>query len=301
MVIYYGNDLEQINSLFLNNKDCMKLYFNGEISYIFDEINQTSLFGSPKEIVIYDADFLLDKSEQASDLINDLNSIDSQVTCLVKNDKLEKFNPIIKKLKIKTIKKNKINDFNKTDEIRKISLEQNLQFDSQDTFNKFIDHLSCNYLFVKSEIEKIKLYCGNKKVTSKDIEDIMLDNFEGNIFLLNNYLLTNQLEKSLSLYKKLINLKHQPIEIIQIISAQVFKIKLYKKALLQNLPFSQIASDLQITSFQVKQMHYVNSVSLVKIELILERLYELDLNIKKGLVDPHQSFKLFLASINLEK
>ncbi len=299
MVIYFGNDLDQINDEVLGLKDSKKIVFDGDFSSIFDEINQSSLFGQPKNIIITDADFLLDKSEEASELIDTLNKNDSEVFCLVKNDKLDKFNPIVKKLKIKLIKKNKITDFNKFDEIKKICLEENINFDSQKTFEKFVDHLANNYLFVKSEIEKIKIYCGDRKVTEKDIEEIMLDNFEGNIFLLNTYILRNQLKESLNLYNKLISLKHQPVEIIQIISSQIFKVKLYKEALNQNLPFTQINSNLQITPFQARQMAYVKDISLGKINFILDKLFELDTNIKMGLVDPNQSFKFFLAFINL--
>lgn len=300
MVIYFGNDLDQINDQVLGLKDSKRIAFNGDISFVLDEINQSSLFNNPKFVVISDAIFLLDESEQASNLIDQLNKAESEVICLVKNDKLDKFNPLIKKLKIKIIKKNKINDFNKTDEIKKLCAEEGIKFDSQQTFQKFVDHLANNYLFAKSEINKIKIYCGDSPITSQNIDEIMLDNFEGNIFLLNTYILTNQLNKSLDLYNKLISLKHQPIEIIQIISTQIFKVKLYKMALIQNLPFSQINVDLQITPFQARQMNYINHVSIQKINLILDKLFELDTNIKKGLVDPNQSFKFFLASINLE-
>ncbi|MDE6477510.1 MAG: hypothetical protein K2L48_05040, partial [Mycoplasmoidaceae bacterium] len=291
MVIYFGNDLDQINDQVLGLKDSKRITFNGDISFVLDEINQSSLFFEPKNIVISEAEFLLDKSEESSKLIEELNNNESEVICLVKNDKIDKFNPLVKKLKIKLIKKNKFNDFNKVNEIKKICAEQNIKFDSQQTFQKFVDHLANNYLFAKSEINKIKIYCGDNLVTSKNIDEIMLDNFEGNIFLLNTYILTNQLNKSLNLFNKLISLKHQPIEIIQVIATQIHKVKLYKLALIQKLSFSQINTDLQITPFQAKQMNYVNYISIEKINLILDKLFELDISIKKGLVDQNQSFK----------
>ncbi len=301
MVIYYGNDLEQINHQELKCNNPLKINYLDDISSIYDELNQLSLFNQQDAIFIYDSTFLLDKDEKVSELINFLANYHIEVYCFVKNDKLDNFNQTVKNKKIKTIKKAQINPYNKTKEVKIICDELNIKTDSYQTYNYLVDSLPENYLMIKNELNKLLIYSEGKLITKKYIDEILIKNSESNIFLLINYLLQNNINVSLDLYENLINLKYQPIEIIQIMATQLFKIKLFKKATITSCNLDAELKELKITPYQVKQLSYVNKLNLSKIEQIENAFFDLDCNIKKGLIDPYQGLKYLISSINLIK
>lgn len=301
MVIYYGNDLDQINNQDLKCNNPLKIDYLDDVSSIYDELNQISLFNQPDAVFIYNAIFLLDEDQKSSALINYLTNYEIEVYCFIKNDKLDNFNPSIKNKKIKTIKKTQINAFNKAKEVMAICDELKVKTDDYQTYNYLVDCLPDNYLMIKNELNKLLIYSEGKLITKKDIDEILIDNGESNIFSLINYLLQNNIDICINLYENLINLKHQPIEMIQIMATQLFKIKLFKKAITTSSNLDATIKELRITPYQAKQLSYVYKIPLSKIEKIEDAFFDLDCNIKKGLVDPYQGLKYLISSVNLIK
>ncbi len=297
MVVYFGNDLSQINDEILNLKNIKKINYCGDNNLVFDDLSQLTLFGSYENVVISDADFLLKQSKENEKLINFLINFDIPVFCTVKSDKIDNFcSTVANNKQVKLIKKTILNAYNKSDEIKKMCQELEIKFDSNITFNILIQSLPNNFLLIKSELNKLKLYVQDSAVTKNDLSDILIENLDSNIFQLVNYLLTNNVKSSLALYKKLINSKHQPIEIIQIMSTQLMKFKFLKMALSQGSKANEISSDLGISPYQLRQMSFINKISIEKLNRILNQLFELDCNIKKGILDPFQSLEFYLVS-----
>lgn len=297
MVVYFGNDLSQINDEILNLKNIKKINYCGDNNLVFDDLSQLTLFGSYENVVISDADFLLKQSKENEKLINFLINFDIPVFCTVKSDKIDNFcSTVANNKQVKLIKKTILNAYNKSDEIKKMCQELEIKFDSNITFNILIQSLPNNFLLIKSELNKLKLYVQDSAVTKNDLSDILIENLDSNIFQLVNYLLTNNVKSSLALYKKLINSKHQPIEIIQIMSTQLMKFKFLKMALSQGSKANEISSDLGISPYQLRQMSFINKISIEKLNRILNQLFELDCNIKKEILDPFQSLEFYLVS-----
>ena len=120
---------------------------------------------------------------------------------------------------------------------------------------------------------------------------------EENAFLLFNYLIDNKNMEAVTLYRDLKNSNVEPVTLINMIANQ-FRL-LNRVSYLARHGYDQdgIASELNINPIRAKILKKNSMVvSQKSITRTLEDLYQLDLNIKSGLVDRFYSFELFLIN-----
>ena len=120
---------------------------------------------------------------------------------------------------------------------------------------------------------------------------------EENAFLLFNYLLDNKNIEAVSLYRDLKSNNVEPVTLISMIANQFRLLNRVSYLARKRYEVDAIAQELNINPVRAKILRKNSFViSSKRINQTLEDLYQLDLNIKSGLVDRFYSFELFLIN-----
>lgn len=300
--IIYSND-ENLNKFSLENniskfknQDILIFDYADNALDIINGIKQTSFFNDFKCILIKNASFL---THELNDFENELielllSSNDKEIILVVKSLKLSENKTIqnfIKKANL--IKPKKMTDFDKEKKIIFLIKENNINI--QNNAQKLlISLLPLDEKIIINEIKKIKEL--NLELIDKNIiEKFIVDYNSNNVF----DIITSFLKKDIVLcnktLEKLLLQKYQPIELIQIMATQLFNIKLMKWCLSTNNISNSILLELGISFFQFNvNRDLLYNVSYEKINKLLLKMYDLDIAIKKGLVDPYIGIKLLL-------
>lgn len=153
-----------------------------------------------------------------------------------------------------------------------------------------------NLNLIVQEIEKLTLYkYEDKKIVYHDVELLVSRNLEENIYELTNSLLSNNNNKTIQIYYDLITNNEDPIRIINNIANRLRQL-LHTKLLVQK-SFTQ---DDVARHFNIKDgvAYYLlgdaNKVQIETLEILLERLSNLDYDIKTGKIDKKLGLEIFI-------
>lgn len=170
---------------------------------------------------------------------------------------------------------------------------------SDRTISKLCEYCGNNHERVFNEIEKLKLYkIDEKEITDKDIEDIVVQVLDDNIFHFIDSILSGNKKYAFKLYNNFMLHGEQIVHLIILLSN---KIRLmYQVKVLYNKGNSDkaISSMLKVHEYPVKLakeagLRYSNELLLE----YLEKLAKIDQDIKSGESTGEVEFETLLASI----
>ena len=142
---------------------------------------------------------------------------------------------------------------------------------------------------------KLALY--TEHIRYDDVTLMVTRPLEENAFLLFNYLIDNKNMEAVALYRDLKSNNVEPVTLISMIANQfrlLNRVSYLSKKRYEN---DSIAQELSINPIRAKILRKNSMVISQKaINRTLEDLYQLDLNIKSGLLDRFYSFELFLIN-----
>ena len=160
---------------------------------------------------------------------------------------------------------------------------------------EFSDRTSGDYAALSSNGQKLALYTNNIKL--EDVNLMVTRPLEDNTFQIFNYLLNKDNSSAIGLFR---DLKVSNVEPVVLISQLATQFRLLGEVLyLANCGMNNdaIAEELKIKPIRVQIMRkYQFSCSLNSIRRTLDSLFELDRQIKSGLVDRYFAFELFLIN-----
>ncbi len=286
------------NELNINNYD---LDINS-IEEIIDDAETLSLFASSKVIIVKNSNIFTSKkniiSHNTELLENYLNNPNpsTKLIFIVETDKLDsrkKINKIIKKCGniIECQPPTNLNKF-VIDLLGDYNIDTNLT-------KLLIERVGNNLSILNQEIIKLKLYKQeDKNITKKDILNVTSKNIQPDLFLFIETLINKDIDKALSLYKELLIFNEEPIKIILMLANQ-FRI-MYQSITLTQKGYTQknIAELLDIHPYRVKlaiekgwQYHPDDLL------IYLEKLADLDYQIKSGKIDKEIGLELFILNL----
>ena len=142
---------------------------------------------------------------------------------------------------------------------------------------------------------KLALYTDH--IRFDDVTLMVTRPLEENAFLLFNYLLDNKNIEAVALYRDLKSSNVEPVTLISMIANQFRLLNRVSYLARKRYEAEAIAQELNINPVRAKILRKNSFViSSKRINQTLEDLYQLDLNIKSGLVDRFYSFELFLIN-----
>ena len=142
---------------------------------------------------------------------------------------------------------------------------------------------------------KLALY--TKHIHFEDVTLLVTRPLEENAFLLFNHLLDNKNIDAVSLFRDLKSNNVEPVTLISMIANQFRLLNRVSYLARHGYDADGIASELNINPIRAKILRKNSMViSQKRINQTLEDLYQLDLQIKSGLVDRFYSFEIFLIN-----
>lgn len=301
---YIDISYEDMNYVEFENTNSLKDYF---------EFSETFPFMSEKKVsVLKEANFLtstgsLDKIDE-DQLIKNMDSNESCITIFViKDGKPDSRKKIVKKLK----EKKAIYEFKRLNERELTNYIVN-EFKQQ---NRSISMFDANYManncgyleyesqvslyHLNNEINKIISFIQErKKVTTADVEDLMIKSVESNIFKLIDYLCEGNKENAFEILDEML-LNNTPEQFIIHMVVRQYRM-LYQYILLQNKGYSynEIMNKMNIKNFVARKLSIQSkNLNIETLEHYMMKFMELDRKIKTGEIDSRIGLELLISGI----
>ena len=269
---------------------------------IIEDANTISLFADKKAIIVNNSYLFIGKSiknendpELFLDYFKNANP-DSIIIFIVDSEKLDERKKIVKEIKkIGTVK-----DFNKKNDLTDIlkNMFEDYNISIQDI--KFmIDRCGNNLDILSQEVNKIKIYKDeDKNVTKEDIINLTSKNIDIDIFGFVDTIVNKNKNKALEIYKEMLINGEEPIKILVILANQFRIIYQAKELYKQGYSGNDIATMIGIHPYRIKlaleKARNYNSDTLLD---YLEKLADLDYDIKIGNIESSLGLEMFILSI----
>ena len=164
-----------------------------------------------------------------------------------------------------------------------------------DAVNELARRTEGDYASLYNNGSKLALYTDH--IRYEDVTLMVTRPLEENAFLLFNYLLDAKNIEAVNLYRDLKNSNTRPETLIPMIANQFRLLNRVSYLAKKGYQNEEIASELAIHPVRAKILRKNSmTISQKRINQTLEDLYQLDLQIKSGLLDRNYSFELFLIN-----
>ena len=308
--LIYGTDKSRIHKKIEEIKE--KLKIEEIIKYSLDKDNLediildaslVNMFSSTKLILVDDANIFTTSKKEIDtkvleDYLNNYNS-DTYIIFECNQEKVDTRKKIYKKIR----ELGEIIEIVKPD--KKSIKEHILNFAKKNNYViEDIDYLTnkigADVNNVDNELTKLFIFkTEDKKITNKDIDNLIIPSLEDEIFALSDAVIKNETKRSLDLLEEFINKNYDEMQII-ILLANSFRFMYQVKYLSnKNMSSDMIAKELSANPYRVRinlpHCYYYSESDLL---LYLKKLADLDKNIKLGLINKNLGLQMFLMNKN---
>lgn len=252
----------------------------------------SSLFNEPTSFFIRDSSFL--QKIKKNDFMSLINS-NNDIYCFLLIKPTQKINPVIDKQYVKYL--DKWTNKTKSIFINNWIKQNNINF-SNEQLSQVMKILPNNPFIVFYFLFKLKTIISNNVVTTNDIKDCIDFDREQVIFDLMSPIIEHKYDQALSIFEQLIDSgAYIPMEIIDIISKQLFYVKLIAIGNNQSLSDIQIEKDLQFNHFRYMMAENLSAKTTIKhIDYLLDQFHQIEIDAKINLSNPYFSLKLLLLN-----
>lgn len=268
---------------------------NDSMEQIIEDCNMISLFENKKLIICENAK-MFSSSATSPELLEKYLKDPNPATTIIfvlNNEKIDERKKITKFIKANGVIKEFNNDINNYDFIKNEFKDYNIE---RSTINLLLERVGNNFLILKQEIDKIKLYKGDdKNINDDDIINLTHKNVDTNIFKLIDSIISNNKSLALEIYHEMLNINEEPLKIL-ILLANQFRLMYQAKSLKQKgLTEKDIATTLKAHPYSVKLAirngQKYSSTTLLK---YINELADMDINIKTGNINKNLALELFI-------
>lgn len=316
LIFLYGQDTyrsrQKLNEIINHYKKIHKSglnlkYFDGKnLSFqdFKDEIRSVSMFAEKKLAVLkntflnknFKENFLRDSKEfaESKDIVlfyeEEEFSGDKLFKFLRKHAKSQEFKPL-QSQKLKNWVKKGFDDYGI--EIREEALEKLINFVGSDLWQ------------MANEIKKLvsyKLKCPNPEISQRDIELLVKPKIENDIFKTIDAIASKNKKQALDLIHKHLEKGDTPLYLLSMINFQFRNLLIVKS---QELRRKFYAGDMRVLAEKLKMHPYViqkstqqaRKFNFEELKKIYQKIFQVDLSIKTGKVEPETALDLFIAEI----
>jgi len=267
-----------------------------KINDIIHDAETISLFTPKKAIIVDNAVVFKNNTIDQTELEKYLNNpnLDTILIFIVHDEKVDERKKITKLFRSK-YKVIELNDQTIYPIVSKMF--DGFKIDKK-TIEFFIDRVGNNLMLLEQEANKIMIYKESGEITIDDIKLLTSKTVEVDLFKLIDAIITKDKNTAMTIYNEMLKMKEEPIAIIITLANQI-RI-MYQTKELYNLGYleSDMASLLNIHPFRVKKAREkARSYSSEVLLSYLEKLADLDLNIKKGIIDKDMALEMFILQI----
>lgn len=276
-------------------------YFSGNDSNFeefADETQTVSMFKEKKLIVfknillskVNEEKFLdfFKKNKDSVDLIviyeeKDIDERKALVKFLKENAKSQEFNSLEGE-KLKNWIKKEISNYKK--EIEPNAVDELINFAGNDLWQ------------ISNEVKKLASFAKGRKVKKEDVELLVRPKIESDIFKTIDSLLEKRKDKALSLIHKHLEKGDSPLYLLSMINFQFRNLVIVKDLMEKNVPYYAVIKQTKLHPFVVKKSYWqAQRFTLSQIKKIYQKIFQADLAIKTGKIEPETALDLLISEI----
>lgn len=174
--------------------------------------------------------------------------------------------------------------------IKREFLKHKTEVDPQ-VIDKLIEFVGNNLWQMANEIKKLVNYKNSKRVEVKDVELLVSPRIDIDIFKTIDAISEKKKSLALSLINKHLEKGDHPLYLLKMITFQ------FRNLLLIKLSFPRLPK-LNLPPFVIKKSIYQEKkFSLEELKKIYQKIFEIDLKIKMGKIEPETALDLFIAEV----
>lgn len=294
--------LQQVKKEVLNTPDDLINYYEAKdkaisIEQLQDVINTLPFFSEHKLVYLKDTGYFKSGKKEESEKFRQLIAQLPEYLILLIDEK-----EVDKKLKLyKEFKTNyTILEFQYLGEDKIVKLlEEKSKEDQviidQSTLHYFVQHMSEDIYAILGEWQKLVHYVDKEPITKELIDEVCVFPLETRVFELIKNISSHQNDRALKIYHDMVQSKESPFGILALVARQFRTMYQIKYLMMQGHHAKQIASQIKMPYFAVRDLiEQVSYYSFKQIETLISRALETDKLIKTGKMDMIQGVELLI-------
>lgn len=162
-------------------------------------------------------------------------------------------------------------------------------------FDKETDYTLYN---LENDVKKAISHSTGEEVTAEDFGATVAGNIDTNVFAMLDAVSKDRKEEAFLLLHNILDSGENTYKLLSLVCSQ-FELMLSAKEMKEEgLPFSEIQKQLGVHEFRIKKaMQFAQGYSIQKLRRVLKSAYEVDKNIKTGILEQRLALEMFVAEI----
>lgn len=149
-----------------------------------------------------------------------------------------------------------------------------------------------------ADIEKAAAHCTGGRVTAEDVTEAVMGSEERDVFAFTDALASGDKAGALNMLNVLLSYGGNEFNILGLICSQLETMMLIREAAELRRPSSYLEKELKLNSYRIKLLSGpASGYSSAELKKMLMKAYEIDRNIKTGVMDAGLALELFVAGV----
>lgn len=167
---------------------------------------------------------------------------------------------------------------------------------------KLVEYVGSDLWWMKNEAEKLASYRNGKTITVNDVDLLVKPRIEPEIFKTIDAIAFNShwagKKQALRLVHEHLDNGDHPLYLLSMISFQFRNLLVIKDLMEKNVPYYSIPKITKMHPFVVKKSYeQARKFSIRELKKIYQKIFQVDLSIKTGRLDPTAALDFFIVSI----
>lgn len=163
---------------------------------------------------------------------------------------------------------------------------------------KIIEYIGNDLWQMSNEIRKLASFRNNKIVKAEDIELLVRSRIETDIFKTIDAIADKNKKQALNLLHKHLEKGDSPLYLLSMINYQFRNLLIVKDLIEKHKPYNIILKRSGLHPFVVKKSYYQSQkFTFQELKKIFQKIFETDLNIKTGQIQPEIALDLLIAEV----
>lgn len=267
------------------------------IEQLQDVINTLPFFSDYKLVYLKDTGYFKSGKKDESEKFRQLlTQLPDYLILLIDEKEVDKKLKLYKELKANhTILEFQYMEEDKIVKLLKEKSKEDGVLIDQAVLHYFVQHMSEDMYVILGEWQKLVHYADKQPITKALIDQICVFPLETRVFELIKKIISHQNDSALKMYHDMVQSKESPFGILALVARQFRTMYQIKYLMLQGYDAKQIASQVKMPYFAVRDiMSQVSHYSFKQIETLIHHALETDKSIKTGKIEMIQGVELFI-------
>lgn len=164
--------------------------------------------------------------------------------------------------------------------------------------NELVEFVGNDLWQMENEIKKLVNFRKGKIIEKKDVEIMVKPKIETDIFETIDAIASRNKKRALELLNKHLENGDSPLYLLSMINFQFRNLLMIKDLIEKNKPYYNFQKITGLHPFVIKKSYnQAQRFSLQELKKIYQKIFQVDLNIKTGKLDPQAALDLFIAEI----